>query len=225
MPFARLLGERIGKALRALHEQNGVLFRTHVDVSRFEGVERDGQQVLQTAVLSNGERLQVDLALVGVGVSPVTHFIDGLHLEEDGSLPVDDGMRAGKDVWAAGDIATFPLNQQPQRIEHWRLAQQQARIAAGNMLGEDRHYTDVPYFWTYHFEKRLDYLGHAEDWDDIVYLGEPERFDFLALFCKQNVVAAVVSCGRERPMAMLAERMKQPLFKDEAQMLINQIGD
>ncbi|MFP3847262.1 FAD-dependent oxidoreductase [Pseudomonas sp. W5-01] len=223
--FVRLLGERIGKALGALHEQNGVLFRTHVDVSRFEGVERDGQQVLQNAVLSNGERLQVDLALVGVGVSPVTHFIDGLQLEEDGSLPVDDGMRAGKDVWAAGDIATFPLNHQPQRIEHWRLAQQQARIAAGNMLGEDRHYTDVPYFWTYHFEKRLDYLGHAEDWDDIVYLGEPERFDFLALFCKQNVVAAVVSCGRERPMAMLAERMKQPLFKDEAQMLINQIGD
>ncbi|RZI73902.1 MAG: pyridine nucleotide-disulfide oxidoreductase [Pseudomonas sp.] len=225
VPFVRLLGERIGKALRALHEQNGVLFRTHVDVSRFEGVERDGQQVLQNAVLSNGERLQVDLALVGVGVSPVTHFIDGLQLEEDGSLPVDDGMRAGKDVWAAGDIATFPLNHQPQRIEHWRLAQQQARIAAGNMLGEDRHYTDVPYFWTYHFEKRLDYLGHAEDWDDIVYLGEAERFDFLALFCKQNVVAAVVSCGRERPMAMLAERMKQPLFKDEAQMLINQIGD
>ena len=225
VPFASQLGERVGKALRALHEQNGVLFRTHVDVSRFEGDEQDGQEVLRTAVLSNGERVEVDLALVGVGVSPVTHFVDGLQLEDDGSLAVDDGMRAGKALWAAGDIATFPLSHQPRRIEHWRLAQQQARIAAGNMLGDDLHYADVPYFWTYHFEKRLDYLGHAEDWDDIVYLGEPERFDFLALICKQGVVAAVVSCERERPMAMLAERMKQPLFKDEALMLISQIDD
>lgn len=224
VPFAGQLGERIGKALRTLHEQNGVLFRTHVDISRFEGAEENGSQVLKTAVLSNGERVPVDLALVGVGVNPVTHFIDGIHLEDDGSMSVDDGMRAGKDLWAAGDIATFPLNHHPRRIEHWRLAQQQARIAAGNMLGEGRHYTDIPYFWTYHFEKRLDCLGHAEDWDDIVYLGEPERFDFLALICKQGVVAAVVSCERERPTAMLAERMKQPLFKDEALMLINQIA-
>jgi NADPH-dependent 2,4-dienoyl-CoA reductase/sulfur reductase-like enzyme/nitrite reductase/ring-hydroxylating ferredoxin subunit len=225
VPFAGQLGERIGQALRALHEHHGVLFRTHVDVSRFEGAERNGNPVLKTAVLTNGERMEVDMALIGVGVTPVTHFVDGLALEDDGSLAVDDGMRAGKDLWAAGDIVTFPLSTRPCRIEHWRLAQQQARIAAGNMLGEGRHYADVPYFWTYHFEKRLDYLGHAEQWDDITYLGDPERFDFLALFCKQGVVAAVVGCERERPMAMLAERMKQTLFKDEALMLINQMED
>jgi NADPH-dependent 2,4-dienoyl-CoA reductase/sulfur reductase-like enzyme len=134
-------------------------------------------------------------------------------------------MLAGKSLWAAGDIATFPVNEKPQRIEHWRLAQQQARIAASNMLGGDQHYTDVPYFWTYHFEKRLDYLGHAEEWDDIVYLGEPESFEFLALICKQGVVAAVVGCEREREVALLAERMKQPLFKDEALMLIRQMSE
>jgi NADPH-dependent 2,4-dienoyl-CoA reductase/sulfur reductase-like enzyme/nitrite reductase/ring-hydroxylating ferredoxin subunit len=222
VPFASQLGERIGKALRTLHEQNGVLFRTHVDVTRFEGDELAGSKVLRTAVLSDGERLPVDLALIGVGVNPVTHFIDGIERQDDGSLAVDGGMRAGKDLWAAGDIATFPLNDRPSRIEHWRLAQQQARIAAGTMLGGEQHYHDVPYFWTYHFEKRIDYLGHAEDWDEIHYLGESERFDFLALLCKQGMVAAVISCERERPTAMLAERLKQPLFKDEALMLIDQ---
>ena len=225
VPFAEQLGERIGKAIRALHEKNGVLFRTHVDVTRFEGDGHKGKKRLQTAVLSNAERLPVDLALIGIGVSPATQFIDGLELEEDGSLSVDSGMQAGKSLWAAGDIATFPVNEKPQRIEHWRLAQQQARIAASNMLGGDQHYTDVPYFWTYHFEKRLDYLGHAEEWDDIVYLGEPESFEFLALICNQGVVAAVVGCEREREVALLAERMKQPLFKDEALMLIRQMSE
>jgi NADPH-dependent 2,4-dienoyl-CoA reductase/sulfur reductase-like enzyme/nitrite reductase/ring-hydroxylating ferredoxin subunit len=225
VPFAAQLGERIGKAIRALHEQNGVLFRTHVEVDRFEGDVHNGKKRLETVVLSNGERLPVDLALIGIGVAPATHFIDGVQLEKDGSLAVDDGMRAAKDLWAAGDLATFPINQKPQRIEHWRLAQQQARIAASNMLGGDKHYTDVPYFWTFHFEKRLDYLGHAEEWDEIIYLGEPETFDFLALICKGGVVAAVAGCERERQVALLAERMKQPLFKDEALMLIRQMGD
>ena len=223
-PFAGQLGDRIGKAIRTLHENNGVLFRTHVDVSRFEGNGDKGKKQLEVAVLSNGERLPVDVALIGIGVTPATHFIDGLSLEKDGSLKVDGGMQAGNDVWAAGDIATFPIEGHSCRIEHWRLAQQQARIAADNMLGAEKHYRDVPYFWTYHFEKRLDYLGHAEDWDDIVYLGEPETFNFLALICKQGVVLAVAGCEREREVALLAERMKQPLFKDEALMLIRQMN-
>lgn len=220
-PFVKQLGERIGRAIRVLHEQNGVLFRTHVEVSRFEG---DGEKRLKVAVLSNGERMPVDAALVGIGVAPATQFIDGIELEEDGSLLVDAGMQAGKDLWAAGDIATFPINAAPQRIEHWRLAQQHARIAASNMLGGDLHYSDVPYFWTFHFGKRLDCLGHAEDWDDILYLGEPETFTFLALLCKQGVVRSVVGCEREREVALLAERMKQPLFREEALMLIHQLG-
>ena len=228
VPFAAQFGARIGKAIRALHEQNGVLFRTHVEVSRFEGDVQSGaeehERRLRTAVLSNGEHLPVDVALVGVGVNPATHFIDGIELEKDGSVSVDAGMLAARGVWAAGDMATFPVNNQPLRIEHWRLAQQQARIAASNMLGEKQLYADVPYFWTFHFGKRLDYLGHAPKWDDIVYLGEPEDFDFLALMCKQGTVAAVVGCQREREVAMLAERMKQPLFKDEALMLINQLN-
>jgi len=224
VPFVKQLGERIGKAIRALHEKNGVLFRTHVEVSRFEGDVDKAKKRLNVAVLSNGERMPVDLALIGIGVAPATQFIDGIELEEDGSLLVDAGMQAGKGLWAAGDIATFPVNDAPQRIEHWRLAQQQARVAASNMLGGDVHYCDVPYFWTYHFGKRLDCLGHAQDWDDIVYLGEPETFSFLALICKQGVVGSVVGCDREREVALLAERMKQPLFRDEALMLIKQLS-
>lgn len=223
IPFVAQLGARIGKAIRTLHEQNGVLFRTHVELDRLEGDVHQGLKRLTTAVLNTGERLAIDVLLVGIGVNPATHFIDGLQLEQDGSLAVDAGMLAGKDVWAAGDIATFPINNQPQRIEHWRLAQQQARIAASNMLGGNDHYTDVPYFWTFHFGKRLDCLGHAKEWDDIVYLGEPETFEFLALKCKGGAVMSVIGCQREREVSMLAERMKQPLFKEEALMLIRQM--
>lgn len=215
IPFQKQFGERIGKALRGLHERNGVLFRTHVEATHFEG-----DQSLESVQLSNGERLDADVVLVGIGVSPATDFVQAITREVDGSLRVDNGMRIAQGVWAAGDIATFPLADKPLRIEHWRVAQQQGRIAALNMLGGDERYADVPFFWTFHFGKRIDYLGQAEQWDDIVYIGEPEKFEFIALLCQGDVVAAMVACKYERAVALLAERMKQPLLVSEALRLI-----
>lgn len=214
-PFQKQFGERVGTAVRRLHEQNGVLFRTHVEAIRFEG-----QHALETVVLNNGERLSADLVLVGTGVHPATDFVQGRQHEEDGSLRVDANMQVCEGLWAAGDIATFPMAGAPVRIEHWRLAQQHARIAAQNMLGGHQRYEDVPFFWTFHFGKRIDYLGHAEQWDDIIFSGEPERFEFIGLICKDGQVAAVVACKYERTMALFAERMKQPLTVDEASALI-----
>lgn len=216
-PFIKQFGERIGSALRRLHEQNGVLFRTHVEAVRF-----DGEHHLQSVVLNNGERLPADLVLVGTGVRPATDFVQGVELAEDGSLSVDAGMQVCAGLWAAGDIATFPLSGTVLRIEHRRLAQQQARIAALNMPGGNEQFRDVPFFWTFHFGKRIDYLGHAEQWDDIIFRGEPERFVFIGLICKDGQVVAAVACKYERAMALLAERMKQPLTVEQALVLIDE---
>jgi apoptosis-inducing factor 3 len=220
IPFAKQFGERIGRVIRQLHEQNGVLFRTHVEATRFEGAER-----LEAVVLNTGERLDADLVLVGTGVTPETGWVGGVEREKDGSLRVDEGMQVADGLWAAGDIATFALDGKPQRIEHWRLAQQQARIAAHNMLGGDERYVDLPFFWTYHYGKNFDYLGHAEQWDDIVYEGSPEQYRFIALFCQQGQVVAVAACEYQRATSLLAERMKQPLSVDEALQAIRAISD
>jgi NADPH-dependent 2,4-dienoyl-CoA reductase/sulfur reductase-like enzyme/nitrite reductase/ring-hydroxylating ferredoxin subunit len=215
VPFAKQFGETVGKAILALHEANGVVFHTEGEAAQIEGTTR-----VEAVCLDNGERLPADLILVGIGVSPATGPFADLPLEKDHSLRVDGGMRVTDGLWAAGDIATFPLNGQLQRIEHWRLAQQQARIAAMNMLGGDEHYLDVPYFWTWHFGKNYDYLGHAQDWDEVEFKGDPFNPPFIGLFGKNGVVTAAVACDEERTMAMLAERMKQPLPVDEAWRLI-----
>ncbi|MNI61216.1 hypothetical protein D3C73_1164760 [compost metagenome] len=91
------------------------------------------------------------------------------------------------------------------------------------MLGGDEHYLDVPYFWTWHFGKNYDYLGHAQDWDEVEFKGDPYHPPFIGLFGKNGVVAAAIACEEERAMAMLAERMKQPLPVDEAWRLIRDV--
>lgn len=215
IPFAKQFGEAVGKAIRALHEEHGVKF-----ISEHEATQILGEDKVEGVLLDNGLRLAADLVLAGVGVHPATEPFESLPKEEDQSLRVDDGMRVSDDLWAIGDIATFPLNGQPTRIEHWRLAQQHARIAAANMLGGEEHYLDVPFFWTYHFGKNYDYLGHAQEWDEVEFSGEPEQPPFIGLFAKDGIVVAAVACDKQRAMALLAERMKQPLPMKEAWTLI-----
>lgn len=215
IPFAKQFGEAVGKAIRALHEEHGVKF-----ISEHEATEIFGEEKVEGVLLDNGLRLAADLVLAGVGVHPATEAFGSLSKEDDQSLRVDDGMRVGDGLWAIGDIATFPLSGQPTRIEHWRLAQQHARIAAANMLGGEEHYLDVPFFWTYHFGKNYDYLGHAAEWDEVEFNGEPEKPPFIGLFAKDGIVVAAVACDKQRAMALLAERMKQPLRMKEAWTLI-----
>jgi len=215
IPFAAQFGERVGQAIRARHQANGVVYHCDGEAQRIEGTDK-----VEAVRLDNGQRFAADLVLVGVGVRPATQAFSGLPQEDDHSLTADGGMQVAEGVWAAGDIVTFPLNGHPERIEHWRVAQQQARIAALNMLGGHEHYLDVPYFWTYHFGKRYDYLGHAKEWDAVEFKGDPHHPPFIGLLGKNGLVAAAVACDEERAMAMLAQRLKHPLPLDEAWRLI-----
>jgi len=131
---------------------------------------------------------------------------------------VDAGMRAADGLYATGDVAAFVLDaaSEPVRIEHWRVAQQQARLAAANMLGAQEHYSGVPFFWTYHYGKRFEYLGHAQQWDEIVIDGDPEQQKFIALFVKNQNVVAILACERERATASLIVLMRERLTKEKA---------
>ena len=215
VPLAKQLGDRIGRSIRALHEHKGVTFHGPTEVQRFEG-----QDKVEAVLLANGERLQTPLVLLGTGVKPATAFLQGLQLNEDNSVRVDAELRAADGLWAAGDIATFPLSGRPVRIEHWRLAQQHGVIAAANMLGEQRRYADVPFFWTYQHGRTYEVLGHAREWNRIEFVGEPEKGDFIALQCVDDQVEAVIAKGYSDAMATLSQRLKRPLSLQEAVALI-----
>ena len=79
------------------------------------------------------------------------------------------------------------------------------------MIGSRDNYCGVPFFWTFHFGKRFNYLGHADDWDTIIYHGSVEKLDFLAFYVKDGRVLAVLSCGKEQETAMLSEMMRNHL--------------
>lgn len=222
VPFAKQFGTEIGRAIRLLHESNGVVFRVDDEVIRLESEPGGDEEQVRTVRLASGEQLAADLVLVGIGVSPTTGMLEDLSLAKDGAVNVDRHQLAAPGLWAVGDIARFPLADEPTRIEHWRVAQQQARVAAQNMLGAQRSYEGVPFFWTQHFGKRFDYLGHASDWQQTLIEGDLHQLRFIALLCNDGRVAAIVACQQEALMARLAERMRTALPVEEALTLIRE---
>jgi NADPH-dependent 2,4-dienoyl-CoA reductase/sulfur reductase-like enzyme len=192
----------VGALFRRLHESRNVRFKLGSIVYRFEG----GGHV-QAVVLESGERVETDMVVAGVGVHPATGFLEGVGLDDDGGVIVDAQLRAAEDLYAAGDIASYPDSRTGERvrIEHWRTAQQQGRTAARNMLGRDIAFDGVPFFWTRQFDAGLLYVGHASAWDEIIYQGEVSSCNFLAFYAKDGRVLAVAGMNRERDMAAVEE--------------------
>ena len=100
------------------------------------------------------------------------------------------------------------LTGEHQRIEHWRTAMQQGRIAAHNMAGKKTPYDGVPFFWTRQFDVGLLYVGHAQQWEEIIYQGDLSTRDFLAFYVKENRVLAVAGMNRDQEMAAAEELMR-----------------
>jgi NADPH-dependent 2,4-dienoyl-CoA reductase/sulfur reductase-like enzyme/nitrite reductase/ring-hydroxylating ferredoxin subunit len=215
VPFGRQFGPEIGAMFRRLHEANGTVFHLGAEVHGIAGTDK-----ADAVVLKGGERLPADFVVLGVGVSPATGFVDGVRKARDGGILVDTTLRAADGLYVVGDGACFPFGGDHLRIEHWRVAQQHGRVAALNIAGQTIHYASVPFFWTYHFGKRFEYLGHAENWDRLHIDGDLDDQCFVALQMRGEDVVGVIACQREQTTAMLIERMRQRLTISEAIALL-----
>ncbi|HZC98015.1 MAG TPA: FAD-dependent oxidoreductase, partial [Bradyrhizobium sp.] len=202
VPFEKQLGREVGGALVGLHARRGVAFRLASRAAALEG----GPDV-RAVRLENGDCVPADLVIIGFGITAATAYAESLPRAEDGSLVVDARLRVMDGLYVAGDIARFPLRGDgaPIRVEHWRVAEKQGRVAALNMLGREMSYDAVPMFWTIQYRKRLDYVGHATEWDEIVLNGDPAKPEFIAYYVRGGHVAAAAGMDRDRDMAALIE--------------------
>jgi NADPH-dependent 2,4-dienoyl-CoA reductase/sulfur reductase-like enzyme/nitrite reductase/ring-hydroxylating ferredoxin subunit len=197
-PFERALGPEVGNALAGLHRARGVRF-----LLGRSAMSLVGETHVEAVRLDDGSTVAADLVIAGLGVTPATGFVPATLREADGGLRVDAGLALREGIYAAGDVAWFPLHGvgPHARVEHWRVALQHGRIAAKAMLGQPARFTATPYFWTIHFGKALDYAGHAERWDEVVIDGDTAAPAFLAYYLAGGIVRAVAGFDRNREIA------------------------
>ena len=208
VPLARILGEEVGRAIRAEHEAAGVTFRPGAEIYAITG-----DDTARAVALKDGTEIPADLVIMAVGVEPATAGIDGLPLTEDGGVAVgrDLSVPGLPGARVLGDCARAPTPFGPARIEHWRVACQHGRRAAREILaamgkGVAPETADIPFFWTA-LARQYRYLGHAGEWDKIVFDGDPAG-PFLARYLKDGHVVAALGAGRDADLAALHLEMR-----------------
>jgi apoptosis-inducing factor 3 len=191
VPMERALGPQVGKYLLQLHERNGVKFHLQQTVAAMDA----GKVTLQ-----NGETILTDLVVIGIGVKPQTELAEGAGIKTKNGVLVNEYLETSvPQIFAAGDIARWPdpLTGENIRVEHWVVAERQGQTAARNMIGRHERFNSAPFFWTSQYDFTLNYVGHAERWDEVILDGSLEKHNCKLSFMRGAKKVAVATVGRD----------------------------
>ncbi|MEU6241006.1 FAD-dependent oxidoreductase [Streptomyces sp. NPDC047024] len=195
-PLYGVLGPELGNLFEELHREHGVRF--HFGVRLTEIVGQDG--VVLAARTDDGEEHPAHDVLAAIGAAPRTGLAEAAGLEIadrslGGGIAVDEHLRTSDpDIYAAGDVASFPLPlfDTRLRVEHWANALNGGPAAARAMLGRDITYDRLPYFFSDQYDLGLEYSGWAPpgSYDQVVIRGDAGKREFIAFWVREGRVLA-----------------------------------
>jgi 3-phenylpropionate/trans-cinnamate dioxygenase ferredoxin reductase subunit len=198
--LSRGFGDAAGRWFQEQLESRGVTVHGGEELEAFEG---DGR--VRAVVTKSGRAIECDTVIVGAGVRPDAMLAQRAGLEVDDGIVCDSRLQTSAEgIYAAGDCCSYEsvVHGGRLRVEHWDVAMQQGMHVARNMLGEERDYDVVPYFfsdladWT-----SIESIGPARDWDEEVWRGDPDSGEFSLWYLKGGRVAGALSVGRSEDLA------------------------
>ncbi|MFL5930569.1 MAG: NAD(P)/FAD-dependent oxidoreductase [Gaiellaceae bacterium] len=206
--FDQLGVEQLSDELAALYESKGVTLVLGHEVASFEGSGR-----LQAVSTKNGRKVEGDMAVVGVGVAPITDFLEGGEIMVDNGIVVDQAFRTNvPDVYAVGDVARFydPLFEKHRRIEHWSNANYQGTEVGKVLAGAEGGYDKVSEFFTEIFGITIKVFGDARRDCQVVVQGSLNDGQMYALYADENEdIVGALSVGQpEEVEDLLKARIK-----------------
>jgi apoptosis-inducing factor 3 len=190
-PLEKVLGKEFGAFIRSVHEKHGVHFHLGTTPSHIDD---------HAVQLSDGEPIDADLVVLGVGVKPRIALATKAGIATDKGILVDEFLETSvPGIFAAGDIAQWQdkVHSERRRVEHWVVAERQGQVAAENMLGMRRPFMSVPFFWSAHYDVTIRYIGYASSWDAVEIDGSIEKQDCIVAYKKGGRTVAAASINRD----------------------------
>ena len=204
-PLSGALGQAAGNVAALWQRQHGVDLRCHVTVMALEG-DKEGR--LRRARFSDGDVLDIDVAVVALGAIRNVEWLHGAKLAVDARGVVcdascrvfdEDGMLTD-DIFVAGDIARWPspfYDGMLLSVEHWGNAVEQAKIAGHNMVcdpSDRRPHKYLPAFWSNQFGVNIKSVGLPTIADEVVLTqGTIEERRLVAAYGQNGRIVAAVA--------------------------------
>ncbi|MBT8472379.1 MAG: FAD-dependent oxidoreductase [Marinicaulis sp.] len=201
--MARVTGDFISGYIQQYHEKQGVEFRMPHIVN--ELMSENGKLI--SCKLDNGDEIDADIAVIGIGVLPCDELAASASIECDNGIKVDENCRTNQpDIYAAGDC-TNHYNEHfavQVRLESVHNAIEQGKTAAAAIVGDEKPYRQAPWFWSDQFDLKIQSVGINAGHDDVFAFEDPEKNAVSAFYFKNEALLAVDAINR--PADYLAVR-------------------
>lgn len=214
-----IVSETVSNALIKLHEEKGVQFVFDASVTEIVEVEKvdenSGSNFSQVGgiKLTNGEKVDADIVILGTGVAPRTELFEGVNVPD--GVQVNEHLQLREGVYALGDIAKATNQMGRMRIEHWRVALQHGLVTAAAILNDDSVNSlaaRVPFFWTMQYGKSLRYSGRAETPDNNILFGSPDTLNYIEYYFdddgEDTRASAASTLGRDKELVAFSELLR-----------------
>jgi 3-phenylpropionate/trans-cinnamate dioxygenase ferredoxin reductase subunit len=208
----RAVGRFAGAWLAQEHIRRGTSLRLQTGVERFIG--HAGR--LLAVETSRGERIEADIAVIGVGVVPADELARDAGLRVDNGIVIDAAGRSScPEILAAGDVASqCNFFGEQVRMETYTNAYEQAVAAAATMAGEAAGYSGVPYAWSDQFDVNIQIAGRTRQDADMTVRGDPDGGSFSVLYQRAGVLEGIVAINRPRDISggkrLISQRWRGP---------------
>jgi len=194
-PLAAAIGAAVGAQTSRWYAECGVGLRLGAAVAAITDAG---------VLLADGEHIPADEVVTAIGVRPAVAWLDGSGIKLDNGVAVDEGLRASRPgVFAVGDCAAFWSRRYRRRlrVEHWDNALHSPDVAGANLLGGVEVYNPVPYFWSEQFGRMMQYIGHHNAADSLVWRGDPAQQTWSACWMAEDRLVALLAVGRRRDIS------------------------
>lgn len=184
--IARPVAEHLVEA----HKAHGVDLQTGVGVDAFVG--EDGEVV--AVELQDGQRLDADIVVVGVGAAINDELAQDCGLACNGGILTDAyAQTSDPHTFAIGDcsVQDHAFLGRRVRLESVQNAVDQAKAVAKSLAGKPTVHDEVPWFWTQQFDLLVRMVGVGDDGMDWAVRGDPEAGEFALYGLRDGVISAV----------------------------------